>query len=120
MVEERLTSWLICAVASALYGRGEGRGRAWGGVSGKAWAEVADCGIVRRDWKPSIQSVAWLIAPIMVVMAAASAIADSVPVVFERLLGRDETAEGAQWDAAGVLARLLGFKILAADDISVV
>ena len=104
MVEERLTSWLICAVASTLYGRGRGRDRAWGGVSGKAWAEVADCGIVRRDWKLSIQSVARLIAPVMVIMAAASAIADSVLVVFKRLLGCDETAEGARWDAAGALA----------------
>ena len=107
-------------MASALYGGGEGRGRAWGGVSGRAWAEVTDCGIVRRDWKLSIQSVAWLIAPVMVVMAAASAIADSAPVVFKRLLGRNEIAEGARWDAAGVLAQLLGFKILAADDISIV
>ena len=67
-----------------------------------------------------MQSVARLIAPVMVVMAAASAIADGALVAFERLLGRDETAEGARWDAAGVLARLPGFEILAADDISVV
>ena len=53
-------------------------------------------------------------------MAAASAIADGALVAFERLLGHDEMVEGARWDAAGVLARLPGFEILAADDISIV
>ena len=53
-----------------------------------------------------MQSIAWLIVSIMVIMAAASAIADSALVAFEHLLRCDEIAEGAQWDAAGVLAQL--------------
>lgn len=81
--------------------------------------EVAD-GVV-NNWMPAWkQSAAWLIAPDMDIMAAVCPGALAAVAALKRLLGRDEVMDVEWEEAAGVRARLPGFEILAAFDISVV